>query len=44
MADARAFEIFVNAIHFDRPLRQILGEIYIMGVRAGISVAGERSA
>jgi hypothetical protein len=42
MADSRALEIFAEHMRFNRPLQQILGEIYLTGVRAGIAAARDR--
>ncbi len=38
-ADARAFEIFEREMRFDQPFRKCLGQIYMVGVQAGIVAA-----
>lgn len=38
-ADARAFEIFEREMNFDQPFRKCLGQIYMVGVQAGIVAA-----
>jgi hypothetical protein len=34
--DDRAFEIFENAMRFERPFKECIGEIYMTGLRAGL--------
>lgn len=38
-ADQRAYEIFSKEVHFGTSFKKILGQIYMVGVTAGIEAA-----